>query len=78
MVAPDVTTQEIDASAEALVRSAGAEPAFKGYHGFPATVCASVNQEVVHGIPSRRRLVEGDVLSIDLGAKLEGFSAIAR
>ena len=73
MVAPDVTTQEIDASAEALVRSAGAEPAFKGYHGFPATVCASVNQEVVHGIPSRRRLVEGDVLSIDLGAKLEGF-----
>jgi methionyl aminopeptidase len=73
MVTAGVTTRDIDASAEALVRSAGAEPAFKGYHGFPATVCASVNQEVVHGIPSRRRLVEGDVLSIDMSAKLEGF-----
>jgi methionyl aminopeptidase len=73
MVAPGVTTKEIDASAEALVRAAGAEPAFKGYHGYPATVCASVNEQVVHGIPSSRRLVEGDVLSIDMGAKLNGF-----
>ena len=72
-VAPGVTTKEIDASAEALVRAAGAEPAFKGYHGYPATVCASVNEQVVHGIPSPRRLVEGDVLSIDMGAKLDGF-----
>jgi methionyl aminopeptidase len=55
------------------VRAAGAEPAFKGYHGYPATVCASVNEQVVHGIPSPRRLVEGDVLSIDMGAKLDGF-----
>ena len=73
MVAPGVTTEAIDASAEALVREGGAEPAFKGYQGFPATVCASVNEQVVHGIPSTRQLVEGDVLSIDMGAKLDGF-----
>jgi methionyl aminopeptidase len=73
MVVPGVTTEEIDASAEAMVREAGAEPAFKGYHGFPATVCASVNEQVVHGIPSARQLVEGDVLSLDMGAKLDGF-----
>jgi methionyl aminopeptidase len=73
MVVPGVTTEEIDASAEALVRAAGAEPAFKGYHGFPATVCASVNEQIVHGIPSARELIEGDVLSLDMGAKLDGF-----
>ena len=73
MVAPGVTTQEIDALAESQVRAAGAEPAFKGYHGYPATLCVSVNEQVVHGIPSSRKLVEGDVLSIDMGAKLDGF-----
>jgi methionyl aminopeptidase len=73
MVAPGVTTQAIDAVAEDLVRRAGAEPAFKGYHGYPATVCASVNEQVVHGIPSPRRLEAGDILSLDMGAKLEGF-----
>jgi methionyl aminopeptidase len=73
MVVPDVTTEEIDAAAEVMVREAGAEPAFKGYHGFPATVCSSVNEQVVHGIPSAHRLVEGDVLSLDMGAKLDGF-----
>jgi len=73
MVAPGVTTQDLDAVAEARVREAGAEPAFKGYHGYPATVCASVNDQVVHGIPSTRRLVEGDIVSIDMGAKLDGF-----
>ena len=73
LVVPGATTQEIDAAAEAFVREAGAEPAFKGYHGYPATVCASVNEQVVHGIPSNRRLVEGDVLSLDMGAKLNGF-----
>jgi methionyl aminopeptidase len=73
MAAPGVTTQEIDVFAEAQVRAAGAEPAFKGYHGYPATVCASVNEQVVHGIPSPRKLVEGDILSIDMGAKLDGF-----
>ena len=73
MAQPGVTTQEIDAFAEAQVLAAGAEPAFKGYHGYPCTVCASVNEEVVHGIPSSRRLVEGDILSIDMGARLDGF-----
>ena len=53
MVAPGVTTAEIDALAEQRLREAGAEPAFKGYHGYPATICASVNEQVVHGIPSR-------------------------
>jgi methionyl aminopeptidase len=73
MVAPGVTTQDIDALAEQRVREAGAEPAFKGYHGYPATVCASVNEQVVHGIPSTRPLADGDILSIDMGAKLDGF-----
>ena len=73
MAAPGVTTGALDAVAEARVRAAGAEPAFKGYHGYPATVCVSVNEQVVHGIPSKRRLVEGDILSIDMGAKLDGF-----
>jgi len=74
MVAPGVTTEDIDRAAEATVRRAGAEPAFKGYHGFPATICASVNEHVVHGIPSSKRpLVEGDIFSIDMGAKLDGF-----
>ncbi len=73
MVAPGVTTAAIDAEAERLVRAAGAEPAFKGYHGYPATICASVNEQVVHGIPSRTALVEGDIISIDMGAKLDGY-----
>ncbi len=73
MVAPGVTTRDIDARAEQRVREAGAEPAFKGYHGYPATVCASVNEQVVHGIPSSTALVEGDIVSIDMGAKLDGF-----
>lgn len=73
LVAPGVTTQQIDAAAEARVRAAGAVPAFKGYHGYPATVCASVNDQVVHGIPSARALVEGDILSLDMGARLDGF-----
>ena len=73
MVVPGATTMEIDATAEALVRDAGAEPAFKGYHGYPATVCASVNDQVVHGIPSDRPLAEGDIVSIDMGARLDGF-----
>ena len=73
MVAPGVTTAQIDALAEQRVREAGAEPAFKGYHGYPATVCASVNDQVVHGIPSSRPLAEGDVVSIDMGARWQGF-----
>ena len=73
MAVPGVTTEDIDRAAERLVRAEGAEPAFKGYHGYPATVCVSANEQVVHGIPSKRPLVEGDILSIDMGAKLDGF-----
>jgi methionyl aminopeptidase len=72
-VEPGVTTQEIDRLAEQRVRDAGAEPAFKGYHGYPATLCASVNDQVVHGIPSRAPLKAGDIVSLDMGAKLDGF-----
>jgi methionyl aminopeptidase len=73
MIAPGVTTAEVDALAEQRLREAGAEPAFKGYHGYPATICASVNEQIVHGIPSSRSLKDGDILSVDLGAKLDGF-----
>jgi methionyl aminopeptidase len=73
LVAPGVTTADLDAHAEARVRQAGGVPAFKGYHGFPATLCTSVNEEVIHGIPSRRALRDGDVVSIDVGVVLDGF-----
>jgi len=73
MIAPGVTTADLDAHAEMRLRDRGGEPAFKGYHGYPATICASVNEEVVHGIPSRRALHEGDIVSIDLGVLLDGF-----
>ena len=73
MAAPGVTTADLDAKAEALVRQAGAEPAFKGYRGYPASLCASVNDQVVHGIPSNRQLVDGDIISLDMGVKLNGF-----
>jgi methionyl aminopeptidase len=72
--APGVTTAELDAIAEELIRDAGGEPAFKGYRGFPATLCTSVNDEIVHGIPSRKvRLADGDLLSVDCGVVLDGF-----
>lgn len=73
MVAPGVTTADLDRYAEKRVRAAGGVPAFKGYHGFPATLCISVNEEVIHGIPGPRALSEGDVVSIDLGVVLGGF-----
>ena len=72
-VAPGVTTAELDALAERRLREAGAEPAFKGYHGYPATICASVNEQVVHGIPSKQPMAEGDIVSLDMGARLGGF-----
>jgi methionyl aminopeptidase len=73
MVAPGVTTADLDAAAERQVRAAGAEPAFKGYRGYPATLCASVNQQVVHGIPNRTPLKSGDIVSLDMGVKLNGY-----
>ena len=73
-VHPGVSTAELDAIAEHDIRAAGAIPSFKGYHGYPATICASVNNEIVHGIPSpSRRLHEGDLISIDCGAIVEGW-----
>jgi methionyl aminopeptidase len=73
-VAPGVSTADLDALAEKRIVAAGATPAFKGYHGYPATICASINDEVIHGIPSPRRVLnEGDIISIDVGASLNGY-----
>jgi len=72
-VRPGVTTAELDEIAERYIRNAGATPAYKGYRGFPATICASINEEVVHGIPGPRRLQEGDIISIDVGARYRGY-----
>jgi methionyl aminopeptidase len=73
-VAPGVSTADLDALAEKRIARAGATPAFKGYHGYPATICTSINDEVIHGIPSGRRILrEGDIVSIDVGASLEGY-----
>ena len=73
-VVPGVTTAELDALAEREIRAAGATPSFKGYHGYPASICTSVNSEIVHGIPSQdRRLREGDIVSIDCGAIVDGW-----
>ncbi len=73
VVKPGVTTKEIDQYAETFIRKHNAVPAFKGYRGYPASICTSVNNEVIHGIPSRRVLKEGDILSIDLGVYKDGF-----
>jgi methionyl aminopeptidase len=74
MAAPGVTTWDLDRLAEDLTRKKGAKPAFKGYLGYPAVLCASVNEQVVHGIPSRKRkLREGDLLKIDFGVSFRGF-----
>lgn len=71
---PGVSTGELDALAEQTIRDAGAVPSFQGYHGFPASICASVNQQIVHGIPARdRMLTDGDLLSVDCGAILDGW-----
>lgn len=72
-VRPGVTTGELDRLAEAVIRDAGALPAFKGYHGFTGTLCTSVGREVVHGIPGVRRLREGEILSVDCGAIVDGY-----
>ena len=73
-VRPGVSTLELDRLAEGFIRDSGGEPAFKGYRGFPASICASINEEVVHGIPGARRILrEGDIVSLDIGVKREGF-----
>ncbi|MBI1894507.1 MAG: type I methionyl aminopeptidase [Candidatus Rokubacteria bacterium] len=78
LVKPGVSTKEIDLEVEELIRKRGARPAFKGYRGFPATVCVSINEEVVHGIPAaHRRLQEGDIVGLDLGCIVEGYYADA-
>src|SRR6186997_1850704 len=70
---PGVTTKELDAAAEKFIRSQGAVPAFKGYRGFPGSICASPNSMVVHGIPGPYRLERGDVISVDVGAVMDGW-----
>ncbi|MFB4313585.1 type I methionyl aminopeptidase [Actinomadura sp. 21ATH] len=73
-VKPGITTKDLDVIAEANIRDHGGVPSFKGYHGFPATICASVNEEIVHGIPSSgKELRDGDIISIDCGAIVEGW-----
>jgi methionyl aminopeptidase len=73
MIAPGLTTIEVNNAAEKMIRDAGAYPTFKGYNGFPYSICASVNEQVVHGFPSNYELREGDIFSIDVGVTLEGF-----
>lgn len=73
MIKPGLETRELDSYAETRARQLGAVPAFKGYRGYPASLCVSVNEEIVHGIPSERRLREGDIVSLDFGVVYEGF-----
>ena len=73
-IEPGVTTAELDRIAESFIRSCGATPNFKGYHGYPATACISINNEVIHGIPTAKRKIQnGDIVSVDLGALFEGY-----
>src|SRR5713101_6768598 len=74
MAGPGVTTKELDAFADDFAREQGARPAFKGYRGYPGSLCTSLNSEVIHGIPSsKRKLKEGDILSLDFGVELDGY-----
>jgi methionyl aminopeptidase len=72
-VKPGVTTQDLDGIAEETILSKGASPAFKGYRGYPKSICASINEEIVHGIPGQRRLKEGDLVSLDVGVNYHGY-----
>ena len=72
-IRPGVTTLELDTLAERIIREEGAIPAFKGYRGYQHSICASINEEVVHGVPSEKKLEEGDIVSVDVGAKLYGY-----
>jgi methionyl aminopeptidase len=73
VIGPGITTKELDQIADDFIRSQGATPSFKGYHGYPASICTSVNDELVHGIPGNRVLKEGDIISIDIGACIHGY-----
>jgi methionyl aminopeptidase len=74
MVQPGMTTADLDVYAEKRIRGMGATPSFKGYHGFPASLCTSINNEVVHGIPNKKKVIrEGDLLKVDTGAFFQGF-----
>jgi len=72
-IEPGITTKELDQLAEETIKKLGGKPAFKGLYGYPATICASVNEEVVHGIPGLRKLRSGDIISIDIGAVVDGY-----
>lgn len=72
-IEPGITTGELDQMADRFIRSQGALPSFKGYNGFPSSICASVNEELVHGFPSKRKLIEGDIVTFDIGAQYEGY-----
>jgi methionyl aminopeptidase len=72
-IQPGITTKELDQIAEDYIHSQGAVPSFKGYNGFPGSICASVNDELVHGIPGQRKLNEGDIISLDIGAQYQGY-----
>lgn len=72
-IVPGISTLELDAIAEKVIRSHSAIPSFKGYNGFPGSICASVNEQLVHGIPNKRVLKDGDIISIDIGAKYNGY-----
>ncbi len=72
-IRPGITTKELDEIAESVIRSYGATPSFKGYNGFSGSICTSVNEELVHGLPTGRMLCNGDIISIDIGAKYNGY-----
>jgi methionyl aminopeptidase len=73
VIVPEITTLEVDQIAEEIILSRGAIPAFKGYRGYPKTLCISINEEVVHGIPNQRKLKQGDIVSLDVGTNLDGY-----
>lgn len=72
-IEPGITTGELDQIADRFIRSQDALPSFKGYNGFPSSICASVNEELVHGFPSKRKLIEGDIVTFDIGAQYQGY-----
>ena len=73
LIAPGITLLELDTEAEKFIRSKGATPGFKGLYGYPATLCVSIDDEVVHGIPTNRKLKDGEIISIDVGSLLDGY-----